>query len=366
MRPKSIILLVLALGCGLVASIGINRVMANRGAPVVVSGDTQPICVVTKDVNMNDRLTADDVKLEQWPVGKIPLGALTKLEDVEGRRSKYKLFTGEPLLEAKLLAKGETGASPGENIPPGFRVVAVRVDDVTTSGSLILPGDRVDMVVHLTQNSAKDVRDTTTQTFLQNVKVFAVNDTTERQPGGAENKIVARTVSVLVTPEQAELVTMAAELGRIRLVLRGPMDDQVAEFGDGTKPSDLFQQLRGKDQDPSAPAAPSNPFAALLPKPEPAALAPAVVDALKSTFTMTIIKGADAQDYELDVQDGRFRQRAPESEVSDEPVDPETFEEEGSEDAVSPPTDEESHDSVEGEDKDDHHDAAWRGAAIRV
>jgi pilus assembly protein CpaB len=318
MRPKSIILLVLALGCGLVASIGINRVMANRNAPVLVTGETQPICVAVKDINMNDPVQPAEVKLEDWPVDKIPLGAISKIEDLEGRRTKNKLYAGEPILEAKLWQKGESGASAIESIPTGMRVVAVRVDDVQTSGSLILPGDRVDMMVHLTQNSAKDLQNTTTKTFLQNVKVFAVNDVTERQPGGAENKIVARTVSVLVTPEQAELVTMASELGRIRLVLRGPNDDNVEPTA-GVLPGALLGSMDQGLAQSAAPAA-TNPLAALIPQPATAAAVPAVEPETRPSFTMTIIKGAEAQDYELDTE-SRGSRAAKITESADETLD---------------------------------------------
>lgn len=351
MRPKSIILLVLALGCGLVASIGINRVMANRNAPVLVTGETRPICVAIKDINMNDQVQPTEVKLEDWPVDKIPLGAISKIEDVEGRRTKNKLYAGEPILEAKIWPKGETGASAIDSIPAGFRVVAVRVDDVTTSGSLILPGDRVDMMVHLTQNSARDLQNTTTKTFLQNVKVFAVNDVTDRQGGEGETKIVARTVSVLVTPEQAELVTMASELGRIRLVLRGPNDDQV-EPTMGVLPGQLLGQSTTSTLAHSAPAAPSNPFAALVPQPAAPAAEPAAEPAPPSSFMMTIIKGAEAQDYELDPERRGF-QAAKAASPADEALDNTPPDEPGDDDTAADKPEREQGDDEDAKDKSD-------------
>jgi pilus assembly protein CpaB len=139
MRPKSLILLTLALGCGLVASIGINQVMANRRVQNPSAGaELTPIFVAAKDIALGDPLVVEMVKLDEWPKDKVPPGAITKLEQLEGRRSRHKIYSGEPVLEAKLFAKGESGGFPSDRIPPGFRAISVKVDQSSGSG-LILP-----------------------------------------------------------------------------------------------------------------------------------------------------------------------------------------------------------------------------------
>ncbi len=176
MRPKSLILLILALGCGLVAAIGINQVMANRSTQNSgASGETTPIFVAVSDIGMGDPLTPQVLKLEEWPKGKVPPGAMDRLEDIEGRRTKTRFYTGEPIIEAKLFGKGNEGGAATDLIPKGFRVVAVKVD-VNSGSGLILPGDRVDVLVHLQEQPGRHIDGTGTRTFLQNVKVFAVND----------------------------------------------------------------------------------------------------------------------------------------------------------------------------------------------
>jgi len=102
MRAKSLALLVLALGCGLVASIGITQVMSNKEDPVAPAEDEQTV-FVTKE----DPLTADVLRLENWPVDKVPEGALTRIEDIEGRLTKMPLVAGLPVVESNLFAKGE-------------------------------------------------------------------------------------------------------------------------------------------------------------------------------------------------------------------------------------------------------------------
>lgn len=294
MRPKSIILLTLALGCGLVASIGINQVMANRrSGPVVETGQTTPIFVAATEIGIGDPLTPQVLKLEPWPNDKLPSGSLGKLEDVEGRRSRAKFYPGEPIIEAKLLPKGESGASAIDMIPKGMRVVPIRVDAVTGASGMILPGDRVDMLVHLAEQPAKGVPRAITRTFLHNIKVFAVDDVYDR-PGSESSTLSAKTISVLVSPEQAELVALACNLGTVQLVMRSATDDENGNTGG----ADLQKLLTGgSDLDfNDVSGDPGSFFSSLKPK-EPAAPPPVLTpppappEPEKEVFTMVIIDG---------------------------------------------------------------------------
>jgi Flp pilus assembly protein CpaB len=293
MRPKSIILLTLALGCGLVASIGINQVMANRhAAPVVDTTQTTPIFVAVAEIGIGDPLTPQVLKLEPWPNDKVPSGSLAKLEDVEGRRSRGKFYPGEPILEAKLLPKGESGGSAIDMIPNGMRVVPIRVDAVTGASGMILPGDRVDMLVHLPEQPTKGVPRAITRTFLHNIKIFAVDDLYDR-PGTESNTLAAKTISVLVTPEQAELVALACQLGTVQLVMRSATDEGVENAGG----ADLQKLLLGRsDLDAGAMAGSAEDFLASLKPKEPVTPAPPVAQPeaqpeQEDVFTMVIIDG---------------------------------------------------------------------------
>lgn len=298
MRPKSIILLTLALGCGLVASIGINRVMANRReAPTSDGTETTPIFVAVTDIGVGDPLTPQLIKLEPWPKEKLPAGSIGKLEDVEGRRSRAKFYPGEPILEPKLLPKGENGASAIDLIPKGMRVVPIRVDAVSGASGMILPGDRVDMLVHIPENPSRGVPRPITRTFLHNIKVFAIDDLYDRQ-GNQNNTMAAKTISVLVTPEQAELVALATQVGTVQLIMRNAGDD-VAE---DTRGADLQKLLLGhSDSDDNLPDDPRELITSLKNKPakQPAAqpvVAPPPVD---DVFVMTIISGSAPREVEF-------------------------------------------------------------------
>src|SRR5437762_2394878 len=102
MRSKSIVLLGLALGCGAVASVGISQVMERNRQEQSAQGEFDRIFVAQSDININEPLTPQNVKLEEWPKALVPGGALTKLEEVSGKRVRYHLTKGEPILSSKL------------------------------------------------------------------------------------------------------------------------------------------------------------------------------------------------------------------------------------------------------------------------
>jgi pilus assembly protein CpaB len=299
----------LALGCGLVASIGINQVLASRGSSVK-SGETQAIYVALTDIEMGDVLRPERMKLEQWPKDKVPTGSLSKLDEVEERRARTKIFAGEPILDGKLGAKGEDSGGAAELIPKGFRTVAVKVDMDSGLAGLIKPGNRVDVLVFVQQNLSKGILKTGTHTVLQKAKVFAV-DSTFKNEEEEEGAIQARTVSLIVTPEQAESVMLASQLGRIQLSLRNSDDDaEVTSQGTDTRrlltggsdsPGDgegdpIANLLKGQPSEEKQPEP-------RIDTPEPAQSEPTLVADAGPKWRMTLLKGPDA--VELEFREGQ-------------------------------------------------------------
>lgn len=227
MRPKSFILLILALGCGVVASIGITQVMAKRGADPT-QAELEAVVVAVADIPMGDPIAPQLVKLEEWPKDKVPKGSLRSLEELENRRPRSRIFAGSPVMDNQLLGKGVLEQGASDSIPMGMRVIAVKVDLVSGNASLIRPGDRVDVLAHI-QSGGGDLNKTVTKTILQDIKVFAVDNVWEAATAAGEKALVAKTISLLVTPSQAEKVTLASEMGNIRLVMRSPNDKDQAK-----------------------------------------------------------------------------------------------------------------------------------------
>jgi pilus assembly protein CpaB len=222
MRPKSLLLLTLALGCGLVASIGISQILDRKGGSGQQIAGTEPIFVAKVDVNLGEKLTEENLSLEEWPKDKIPAGSMRRMEDLEGRRPRTKLYKGEPILDAKLLAS-DARDNPAQQVPPGYRVVSVRVDAHTGIAGLLRPGDRVDVQLFVKKDARTGITEATTKTILKEIRVFAV-DQDFRRTSDEDETSPARTVSLVVTPEQADKLTLASRLGEINLIMRNPDD----------------------------------------------------------------------------------------------------------------------------------------------
>ena len=230
MRGKSLALLILALGCGLVASLGITQVLAKRGDPTAPV-DTVPVYVAKEDIPQGALAGADALKLEQWPKDKIPPGALSRQEEIDNRRARYRIFAGQPVLEPMLLHAGEVPLDA--QIPKGMRVVAIPVGPETIQSGLVVPGARCDVQVFMRQDASLGIGETLAKTILQDIRVFAVNDITNMQqsndpktPDAPHSIPAGKTVSLLVTPTQAATVTLASQLGTIRLILRSGDDTE--------------------------------------------------------------------------------------------------------------------------------------------
>jgi Flp pilus assembly protein CpaB len=221
MRP--ILLIAVALGCGLVATAGVFQYLDKM--PGAERVETLPVLVAGKDININEPLDAENVQMAEWPKQQIPLGALSDLKELEGKYARVRLYPGEPILTAKIMGVDDTAGSL--KVPVGYRVVSVRVTSESSVSSLIEPGDRVDVIAVLRESRANPLP--TAKTILKAVRVFAVNAEMGRSLDRDKTLDAARTVSLLLTPEQVEKLTMASDMGTIKLSLRSPDDAEVAE-----------------------------------------------------------------------------------------------------------------------------------------
>lgn len=303
MRPKSIVLLVLALGCGLVAAMGINQVLKRDNTPTAPAESTA-ILVAQQEINMGDKLKPEFLRIEEWPADKVPEGTLTKVEDIEDRIVRGKIFPGEPIIEGKLRGKGENADGLDTNVPVGKRAVSIRVDSVSIAGGLVLPGNHVDMLVHLVECPQKGISKTCTRTFLQDIKVAAVDNIYQRDANG-ETTIAAKTVTLEATPREAQLITMASELGTIRLSLRNGIDESKTEIAD-VSPSELMGESEPTSSQPTKPASGTDLLAALnnaQKEPPPPVEPPVVPTASGDVFKMVVLEGAGMREVEF--RDGK-------------------------------------------------------------
>ncbi len=303
MRGKSLILLLLALGCGLVASIGITQVMAKRTTDNQAVAEMEKIVVAVKDLPMGDPINTEWVKLEDWPKDKVPAGALTQLEDVDKRRPKSRVFAGSPVLDVQLFGKGETDNAVGSHIPAGYRVVSIEAAGITSSGGLIRPGDRVDLLLYVQANPSKQIFETAHRHSSRG-QVLAVDGRFRLDSEDIDKVSPAKMVSLLLTPEQSQKVTLAAELGTLRLAMRSP-EDQLQPKVTPSSAADLFGgsdgARRNKEAEPSKAVVTKSPgksddfLAFLRGKPQQAPL-----PVLRPCCNMRLITGTDVKDVRLE------------------------------------------------------------------
>jgi pilus assembly protein CpaB len=233
MPTKRVILIfAVALVCAVLASVLVVRYVRTREEEARRTRvDLQPVVVATGDLAIGTRVEAGVVAKRDWPKTGVPEGTVSEPEAVVGRLVKGEIARGEPILDHRLFPKDLTGA-PGIMsliVPSGKRAMAVGVNEVIGVSGFILPKDRVDVIATKTDQGASK----STETILQNIEVLAVGKRVEQV--GKEN-IEVPTVTMAVTPQQAERLARALQEGKIHIALRSIMDTQVANLPTITRP----------------------------------------------------------------------------------------------------------------------------------
>jgi pilus assembly protein CpaB len=191
------------------------------------------IVVAVKPLSVGVTIKPADIKLKKIPADQFPTGAFTRIEEVLDRPVISNVLLDEPVLAGRLAQRG-SGAGLAPKIPVGMRAVTVRVNDVLGVAGFVLPGLRVDVLVTGTPGNGKGP---VTTTVLQNILVLSAGQTIE--PDARGQAIPAPNVTLLVTPSQAEILTLASSQGQIQLVLRNGGDENL-EKTPGTTVAALY------------------------------------------------------------------------------------------------------------------------------
>ena len=231
MRVTLVLLVALAAGGGL--AFGTYRYMQN--VPVkTVSLPTKPVVVAATDLDLGAELRADDLRVIEWPAQSLPQGAFQQPDELIGRGLIMPVIQNEPILPMKLASK-EAGSGLPSVIPEGMRAVSVRVNEVIGVAGYVLPGTRVDVVATAEASGQKDP---TSKVVLTNMQVLAAGTKMEQDVERGK-PVPVSVVTLLVTPEEAERLTLASTEGKIQLALRNPLDKS-APPTPGVKPASLL------------------------------------------------------------------------------------------------------------------------------
>jgi pilus assembly protein CpaB len=255
-----------ALAIAAVATFSAYRLLAANSAnskiPVV------PVVIAAQDIPEGRAIDRVLVTTAMWPKTTVPLGAYSVLDSVVGRVVSVNVFTGEAIVPGRLAPSG-TGPGLELKIPAGQRAMAVRINDVAGIAGMIQPNSRVDILVNIGDPTTnKQVA----KLFMENMRVLAIGTEIQRDASG--KPISAPTVTLAVTPEQAERLAVAMNQGSIALVLRGYGDPDSVKTRGATSTDVLAQLQLGRT---AAPPAPTVPNKRSQPKAIPVAPPPVIV-----------------------------------------------------------------------------------------
>jgi pilus assembly protein CpaB len=196
--------------------------MLGRSLQAAKPAATKSVVAAVTDIKLGTILAKPNLTIVQM-AGDLPKGAIVNPDDAIGRGVISDLYQGEPILDSRLAPKG-SGGGLAAAIPVGFRACAVKVDDVVSVSGFVTPGMRVDVLISGNPPGQQGgEQGTQSRTLLQNIQVLSAGTDIQKDQEGKAKQV--QVVNVLVTPEQAEALTLAQNQGiKIQLVLRNPLD----------------------------------------------------------------------------------------------------------------------------------------------
>ena len=215
-RSRLLLIGVVALALGAFVSFAVYRNLQSRAG-----GNNAPgvdVVIATGDISVGAKIEDKDVKVVRFPSGDLPPSCFHQKSSVVGRGVVLPIAKGEFVLPLKLAGENAGYGLPSL-IPPGMRAVSVRVNEVVSVAGFVLPGTRVDVLLTGNPSGASEQQ---TTTVLENVAVIATGQRLERNSAGDPQ--MTPVITLLVSPDDAQKLTLATTQGRIQLALRNPVD----------------------------------------------------------------------------------------------------------------------------------------------
>ena len=224
MQNRLKIALVVAVFFGLIAAYGIyNFLNQTAKERENLRAANQEIVVAAQDIAPGTTLNEEAIKkglikTMPWPKASVPVGAFSSSQQVIGKVNRVKILANEPILESRLAGEG---AGLTVRLEAGKRAIATRVDEIIGVSGFIVPDDRVDIILTTTPIGGNaDAK--ISKIVMQNKRVLSVAQSTEQKDGKPQ---LARSITLEVTPQEAERLSLASTEGQIAMTLRGLGDD---------------------------------------------------------------------------------------------------------------------------------------------
>lgn len=225
---RTISTLVAAVFLGLFAVILTRSYLNNAVRPVPLvssSGGSIPIVVTSANIARGGILQADALKVVPYPADAAPVGAFHTISELAGTVGQQRLALRSMVANEPILPGNVTGPGGKLNlsgvVAAGMRAVSLRANDVSGVGGFVLPGDRVDVLL-TRAGSSNDAGSTLTQILAENVRVLGIDQSNNDE---ADKPVVAKAITVEVTPAQAQSISLGQQVGTVSLTLRHVADD---------------------------------------------------------------------------------------------------------------------------------------------
>lgn len=222
----------LALGA-FVSFVVYKNVLSRSGAGNEPGAD---VIVAANDMQVGAKLQDGDIRMVKVPASVVPPTSFRSRSQIVGRGVILPIQRGEFILPSKLAAENAGSGLPAL-IPPGMRAVSVRVNEVVAVAGFVVPGTRVDVLLTGNPMGANEPQ---TTTVLENVAVIAAGQRLERNAAGEPQSTPV--ITLLVSPDDAQKLTLASSQGHIQLSLRNPVDTKKVDIA-SMKATGLYKNV---------------------------------------------------------------------------------------------------------------------------
>lgn len=212
-------LLLVALLFALLAGLGAFKFLTSIQSMATVKY-TEAVVVAVRDIPARTAIRNDMVAIERVPKGMRHTRGATSLDQVIGKVITQPIVAGEQVLTDRLFASVQQSGLAFQ-LENGQRAVSININQQIAVAYLARPGDRIDVMLSYESPSSKQP---TTVTILQNILVLAIGSELRQ---GTQAPSDSATMTLAVTPDQAERIIWAEDYGKIRLVLRPSTDQQL-------------------------------------------------------------------------------------------------------------------------------------------
>lgn len=223
MNRRLLTVLLCAFAIAGVCALLVYRVVGNRMVAAKPISTTKAMAAAS-NLQIGTVISAADLTTVAF-AGTPPKDAILDAKDAIGRGVISTIYQGEPIVANRLAPKG-SGGGLAATIPEGMRACAVKVDDVVGVAGFVTPGMRVDVLVSGNPPGENSAEGTVTKTILQNIQVLSAGTDIQKDAAGKPKQV--QVVNLLVTPVQAQQLSLAANQFKIQLVLRNPLDTKIA------------------------------------------------------------------------------------------------------------------------------------------